>query len=101
MTLTYSPQEFAGQLSSYAAEGAEYRGYIERVPDCVKRILVSANGACNLAISEHAASNALYDSCTTSLSVMGLVSGTFQLKCGSVQTHGPAHALMVMPNCWR
>jgi hypothetical protein len=37
MTLTYSPQEFAGQLSSYAAEGAEYRWYIERVPGGVKR----------------------------------------------------------------
>jgi hypothetical protein len=37
MTLTYSPQEYAGQLSSYAAEGAEYRSYIERVPDRVKR----------------------------------------------------------------
>jgi hypothetical protein len=36
MTLTYSPHEFAGQLSSYAAEGVKYRSYVERVPDRVK-----------------------------------------------------------------
>jgi len=37
VTLTYGPQEFAGQLSSYAAGDAEYRLHIERVPDRVKR----------------------------------------------------------------
>jgi hypothetical protein len=37
VTLTYGPQEFACQLSSYAAEGAEYKSYVERVPDQVKR----------------------------------------------------------------
>ena len=51
MTLTYSLQESAGELSSYAAEGAEYRRYIERVPDRPK-IGIAANGACNLAIKE-------------------------------------------------
>ena len=52
VTLTYGPQEFAGQLSSYAAEGAEYRWYIERVPDRVKRLMIAAYGAYDLAIGE-------------------------------------------------
>ena len=37
MALMYSRQEFAGQLSSYAAEGRKYRYYVECVPDWVKR----------------------------------------------------------------
>src|SRR5271167_740178 len=35
-TSTYSPQESAGKLRSYAAEAAEYRWYIERLPIYVK-----------------------------------------------------------------
>lgn len=52
MTLTYDPQEFAGQLSSYAAEDAEYRWYVQRVPGLRQKISMVANGARHLAIGE-------------------------------------------------
>ena len=57
VTFTYSPQEYAGQLSSCAAEVAEYRGYTERVPDRFQKRSIAANVACNLAISGRAAAD--------------------------------------------
>jgi hypothetical protein len=52
MTLTYGPQEFAGQLSSYAAEGAEYKSYMEGVLGEGQKIIIAAYCAYDLAISE-------------------------------------------------
>jgi hypothetical protein len=64
MTLTYSPQEFAGQLSSYSAEEFTMNPMLVV---CGMRSKQIANGAQALAIEMHDAIVSRYDKLTQEL----------------------------------